>query len=224
VTEDELDELLQDCPTLFHMAEEGAWSGIAREGLLSTTALLDQFGVEGEARTLIEASHRPRSVEISRDKKWSARIRDQIPMSDNGLIRALPDHITPSDWYRTLNAKVFFWMTKDRLERLLSARAYRELNHEVLEVDSKSLLEAYRDKIWFCPINSGCTKPYPHPRDDSTFRRIDDYPYVDWKRKRSVGERVVELAVDYSVPDIVKFTKRVTLRKGDEELGIIWQP
>jgi hypothetical protein len=224
VTNIELDELLKDCPTLFHMAEEGAWESIAENGLLSTTALLDRFGIEGDERQAIEACHRPEPVDIMEGGRLAARVRDQIPMSDNGLIRALPDHLSPRDWYKILNAKVFFWLNQGRLNRLLNAKTYRTQFHDVLEVDAKSFVGSYRDKVWLCPINSGCTKPYPHPRDESAFQRIDAYPYATWRKKRSVGERVVELAVDYSIPDIRAFTNRVTRRKGTEELGVLWQP
>lgn len=224
MTEEELAELVHDCPTLFHMAEEGAWTSIQAQGLLSTTALMDYYGIEGEERIAIEKRHRPTSVDIERNEMVVARIRDQIPMSDGGLLRALPSHITPGDWYEILNSKVFFWLTSDRLQRLLTAKSYKNQVHDVLEVDTESLVNAYREKIWLCPINSGCTKPFPHPRDESTFQRIDHYPYSDWRKKRKSGERVVEVALDYSVPDIAQFTRRVTKRKGAAHLGIIWQP
>ena len=80
----------------------------------------------------------------------------------------------------------------------------------------------YRDKIWLCPLNSGCTKPFPHPRGRTTFQRIGLYPYSHWKAKRPRGERVVELAVDYAVLDIAKFVKRVIHMKGDQELAILF--
>ena len=223
MTEDELAELILDCPTLYHMAEEGAWGKISDIGLLSTSALLDLYKINGEERISIEKRHRPKSIDIREESLVVARIRDQIPMSDDGLRRALPNNLPPSAWYELLNAKTFFWLTEDRLSRLLNARTYRDQVHDVLEVDTRSLIAAYRDSIWLCPINSGCTKPYPHPRDQSTFQRIGTYPYASWKLKRRAGERVVELAVDHSVPDIVRFTTRVTRRKGAEIQDVLWQ-
>jgi len=144
-------------------------------------------------------------------------------MTDAGLLRALPEHLSPSDWYRTLNRKVFFWLTRERLLTLLSAGAYRNDPHDVLEVHTALLVAAYRQQIWFCPINSGCTKPMPHPRDETAFRRIPDYPYNEWRRKRRRGERVVELAVDYGVPDIVNFVCRVVRMQRDQEQQIIFK-
>jgi hypothetical protein len=118
-----------------------------------------------------------------------------------------------------LNKKVFFWLTRDRLRRLLNAGAYRNKTHDVVEVDARLLVEAYYHKIWFCPINSGCTKPIPRARDENSFKRIDDYPYSMWRAKRKVGERVIELAVDHGVPNIRDFVKRVVQMRGDEEIG-----
>jgi hypothetical protein len=178
----------------------------------------------GAEREAIEKRHRPASVDIKVGNSVVARVRDQIPMSDKGLLRALPENLTPADWYSLLNSKVFFWLTEDRLTRLLNAKTYRNQHHDVLEVDARSLVEAHQHGIWLCPINSGCTKPFPHPRDGSTFQRIANYPYAAWKKKRQAGERVVELAVDYAVPDITTHTTRVTRRQGMEELGVLWEP
>jgi len=54
VTDAELAELLQDCPTLYHMAERGSWPSIREHGLLSTSALLDLYGKQGAEREAIE--------------------------------------------------------------------------------------------------------------------------------------------------------------------------
>jgi hypothetical protein len=220
VTEEELEELIADCPTLYHMAERGSWASIKGRGLLSTSALLDLYSIQEPQRSAIEKQHRPNSVELREDGLPTATIRDQIPMSDTGLERCLPGHLTPSDWYELLNAKVFFWLTEDRLHRLTAAKAYRDREHDVLEVDTRSLIEAHRNAIWLCPINSGCTKPMPHPRE-ATFVRISDYPYEHWRRRRAKGERVVELAVDHSVPDIRVHVRRVVLKRGDIVIRIV---
>ena len=143
-------------------------------------------------------------------------------MDDKGLLRCLQDELSPESWYQLLNAKVFFWLSRERLSRLLNAGTYRSQEHDVLEIDASSLVAAYKDRIWFCPLNSGCTKPFPHARGLETFQRIVNYPYSRWKAKRRRGERVVELAVDYAVPDIAKFVRRVVRMKGDEELAILF--
>ncbi|MCA1506667.1 hypothetical protein I6F23_22575 [Bradyrhizobium sp. NBAIM02] len=205
------------------MAEQHSWPSLKRYGLLSTSALLDHFEICGDQRMVIEAQRRPKSVTLETVRIGRAVVRDQFPMDDKGLLRCLQDGLTPRDWYQLLNGKVFFWLTRDRLLRLLNAGNYRLEEHDVLEIDAARLVGAYRDKIWLSPMNSGCTKPIPHPRGKDTFMRISDYPYSDWSKKRKRGERVVELCVDYSVPDITKFVKRVVRMKGDEELETIFE-
>lgn len=222
MTENELRELLNDCPVLYHMAERGSWPSIQRHGLLSTSALLDLYGVKGEARSAIEATRRSTSVRITHKKHGEAVVRDQLPMDDRGLVRCLEDGLTPPDWYRMLNERVFFWLTKARLLRLLSAGTYSSQSHDVLEIDAAGIVGAYRDRITLCAINSGCTKPFPHPRGVDTFRSIDDYPYEDWRKKRRRGERVVELSVLSGVPDVSKFVRRVVVMRKDAEEAIIF--
>jgi hypothetical protein len=221
VTEDELGELLSDCPTLYHMAEHGTWLAIRERGLLSTTALLDLYGIEGLERMAIEEQRRPEGVPLTHSRLPHAVIRDQMPMDDTGLRRCLPAHMMPSDWYRLLNSKVFFWLTRERLLVLLNAGTYRRKAHDVIEVRSRQLVEAYRWQIWLCPMNSGSTKPFPHPRSEETFRRIHDYPYSERRRMKKRGERVVELAVDYAVPNVRDFVVRVVEMRGSEEIRII---
>jgi len=221
VTEQELEELIADSPILYHMAERGSWASIRERGLQSTSALLDLYSVNGVERRKIEQEHRPSSIEVTADGLPRAVIRDQIPMSDAGLRRCLPTDLEPSDWYRILNSKAFFWLSEERLHKLTGARAYRDYEHDVLEVNTRSLIEAHRETIWLCPINSGCTKPMPRERDESVFARIPDYPYSYWHSKRRRGERVVELAVDYAVPDIRKHIRRVVIKKGRDVLSVI---
>jgi hypothetical protein len=222
VTKAELQELLSDCPTLFHMAQNGSWPSIKKHGLLSTSALLDAAGLRGVARRRIESERRPENVTIQGKLESEVVIRDQKPMDDKGLLRCLQDGLTPAQWYRLLNHRVFFWLTRDRLHRLLSADAYRESEHDVLEVDTASLVSQYRRAITLCPMNSGCTKPMPHPRGRRTFSSIRNYPYSHWRSRRKRGERVVELAVTDGVPDIHKYVRRVLVMKGTSVLSTLW--
>ena len=222
MTEEELCELLTDCPTLYHMAEYGSWRSIKSNGLLSTSALLDSYGITGARRLEIEARRRPASITLSRPGRDPATVRDQLPMDNKGLERCLLDGFSPEAWYRLLNSKVFFWLSRERLIRLLNAGTYCTQEHDVLELDANALVNAYAQQLSLCPINSGCTKPFPHPRGSSTFLKIAEYPYSHWKTKRKRGERVVELAITYSVPDVANYVKRVVRMKGPDELTILW--
>lgn len=223
VNNTELEELLKDCPTLFHMAERGSWLSIRKHGLLSTSALLDAVGLKGADRRRIESERRPENVTLKDKALGEIVIRDQKPMDDAGLVRCLQDGISPAEWYRLLNARVFFWLTEDRLHRLLSAGAYRDSEHDVLELDAAALVAAHRAAITLSPMNSGCTKPIPHPRGRQTFTSMADYPYAHWRSRRKRGERVVELAVTGGVPDIRKYVRRVLAMKGKTRISTVWE-
>lgn len=210
-------------PELFHMAEAGSWPGIARNGLLSTSALLDLYEVQGSKRKAIETRHRPESELIKHRIHGNAVIRDQKPMDDKGLIRALGDGLTPSEWYQLLNGMVFFWVRRERLERLLSARAYRTKRQAVLTVSTAELLARHGERVLLSPMNSGCTKPYPHPRGRDTFLPLNQYRFEHWDRKRQGGDAVVELTVRYSVPDIKDLVLRVEEVGGGLPNVLLWE-
>ncbi len=223
MTDEELAQLVGDSPVLYHMAERGSWDSIRRHGLLSTSALLDLFAVTGEGRARIESRRRPEPVTLASPGIGSAVIRDQKPMDDRGLERCLQDGLTPRHWYEILNARVFFWLSQTRLLRLLKARAYRDSEHDVLEIDTASLVAAYRDRITLAPINTGATKPMPAPRGKATIVGIPQYDYAR-RRLSHPREPVVELAVSSGVPNVMAFTRRVVAMRGETEIAELWRP
>ncbi len=213
-------ELCARFPCLYHMTQLGSWPSIQKYGLLSTTALLDLFESRGDERIEIESCHRPECIPIVHPKHGRAMIRDQKPMSDRSVRRALVGDLKPEDWYRELNSRVFFWLTEERLNTLMNARAYRHQRHNVLVVDTARLVERHEHRIMLSAMNSGCTIPFPHKRDLKTFRRIADYPYESRKRNR---DPIVELAVDYSVPDICDFVTEVREAGAGQRTKVIWR-
>jgi hypothetical protein len=222
VTNEELELMIRYHPLLFHMAECESWVSIRQYGLLSTTALLDLYGYVGAERQAIEGRRRPESITIRHRSYGTAVVRDQKPMTDSNLSRALRDGLTPEDWYRLLNARVFFWLTEDRLHRLLNAGTYSRKTHDVLMVETRPLVENYRHQITLSPMNSGNTRPYPHKRGRNTFLSIADYPYREERRKRP-REPVVELAVEGGVPDIAEYVTEVAEMQGNTRLRTIWK-
>ncbi|MEW8052030.1 MAG: hypothetical protein AB2748_02375 [Candidatus Thiodiazotropha endolucinida] len=219
----EIDELIDNYPIFYHMAEGGSWSSIREHGLLSTSAILDLYEYNGEERQQIESFHRSDSIAIQHGKYGSAVIRDQKPMSDSTLEKCLQDDLTPNDWYEILNQMTFFWTSENRLNRLLNARPYKNRPHDVLIVRSKELIKMYKDKIFLSPMNSGCTRPFPHPRGRNTFSKIDEYPFTIRKRKAvGVWDAVVEVAIQGGVPDIAKYVLRVESRQGNDIIEEVW--
>jgi len=214
-------ELITRYPRLYHMAEADTWDSIRKNGLLSTSALLDLYEVKGTQRYAIESEHRPKSIPISHPIYGTAVIRDQKPMSDSGLLRCLRD-VTPKEWYETLNRRVFFWLTMERLLTLLNAKPYRNQEHCVLTIDTALMVERHVDEITLAPLNTGCTKPYPHPRGSDTFLPLWDYPYES-RRKKGNYLAIVELTVDYKVTDIEDLTVKVERMTGGMVLETLFE-
>jgi uncharacterized protein DUF7002 len=200
------DELAAFYPYLYHMAEPGTWESICRHGLLSTSSLLTLFEFDGEARRPYEERKREESVEINHPCHGRAVLRDQKPIIESKLKFALQD-CTLTDWYKLLNSRVFFWLSIDRLNTLLSARQYRGKPHTILTLETLPLALDYEASITLSPMNSGNTLPVAHPRGLATFRRMKDYPFAE-RLKYGPYYTVVELAVEGGVPDVCKYVVR----------------
>ncbi len=110
--------------------------------------------------------------------------------------------VTPAQWYAILNDKVFFWVSLKRLQRLLDAKAYRSQSQTIITLRTASLVAAHRDRILLSPINSGSTIMRPQPRGRRTFLPVSDYPFDDWRRRRTAADAVVELVVSGGVEDV----------------------
>jgi hypothetical protein len=206
--------LIRRYPFIYHMAERDTWQKIKAIGLLSTSAVLDHYPVNGSRRVELECEHRPEKVRVGTSEDGMV-LRDQQPMAPARLKMALPDGVTPETWYRFLNGMVFMWAEEARLLGLLNARLYRNLEHDVLTIDSKSLITAYEPSVWLCHMNSGNTFPMPAKRDIGVFQRIRDYPV---RKNGNPVKEVVEIVVDHSVPDIGKHVFRVRRMRGAETI------
>ena len=216
------EELAQRYPRLYHMAEAGTWESIRKHGLLSTSGLLDLFEIDGKERVRIESARRPESITISHPKHGTAIIRDQKPLRDSALNSCLTD-MTPRQWYEALNRRVFFWLTRQRLLTLLTARAYRGKAHCVLTVDTAQLVARHYDKISLSPINSGSTIYTPQPRGSNTFLAPSVYPFRSRHKSRGVKNAIAELAVDYAISDIAELVVRVDHMSGGKVLKKLYE-
>jgi hypothetical protein len=187
------------------MAAPGSWPSIRRHGLLSTSKLLDLHGLDDQERRRLEAELRPECVPIG-SSRGHAVIRDQKPMNMNALRRCLRGGLEPADWFRILNERSFFWLTKARLLTLLEGRAYRNTPQVVLTVDTASLVTAHSERIQLSHINSGATLYDPQPRGPDLFKSIENYPYELRRRKRGRADAIAELVVVGGVCDVKDHT------------------
>lgn len=212
------DALVKNSPLIYHMSAPGSWPSIRKHGLLSTTALLDLFEYEGEARYKIECCQRPDWITLNHLVHENVSIRDQWPLSDSGLRKALPRGMRPACWYKILNNMVFFFPCKERLKRMLMV--YKKYRNTVLVVNTKSLLKTNEQKIYWSPINSGFTKNQNVAyRDRDTFVRLGEESKSVRGRKRT---NVVEIALEYAVHDLANHVVRVVEIGAGRKSETIW--
>lgn len=216
------EQLVSLHPELYHMTDLRNWCGIRSDGLLSTSALLDAYGVEGATRHAIESCCRGNETHIvtKRNRQSAvngaatgardgggAFISDQHIIQVPALRRALVD-ITMEQWLRLLNARVYFWAHRDRLARML--KFYSDKPHLLLTLDTKKLVEACGDRIELSHINSGfCNGAFrPIPRGRFTFVPLRDYQY-------STRNKIAEVTVPGGIKDVLPMTVSVVaLRPG----------
>lgn len=200
-------ELSEYYPRLYHMAEGGSWESIQRHGLLSTEALVDLFEIPSADRDAILTHQRTKCITIRHPQYGEAVIRDQKPLNRAKLESCLQD-CSFEEWLQMLNSRVFFWLTKERLQTLMCAREYCGRPHVVLVLDTRRVAEDHADKLTLAPMNTGSTQPFAHPRGLSTFRRMADYPF-EKRLPRGPYYRAVELAVPAGVGNITDYVTEV---------------
>ena len=197
-----VEEFCAAYPRLYHMAEAAAWPSIQRHGLLSTSALLDLYEVAEPERSRIERQRRADFIPLAHARHGPLLIRDQRPMTDASLTRALVG-MTPPEWYALLNARVFFWIGEERLQKLLGT--YRHRDNLVLVLDTAMVMARHAAQTTLSPINSGFSRRFPQPRGRDTFRPIAEYPFDYWAKKRGgIAKAVAECAVGGGVTHVME--------------------
>jgi hypothetical protein len=204
---------------VYHLAEADNWPSIQVHGLLSAQALLQLAGNTEADR------HRVMRHRVSRTVLSNGTVvRDQGPMPPAALQRCLRG-MTPAEWYALLNAKVFFWVDADRLNRHL--RACRHHPQVVMVLDATRLLGRYAPRTAVSPFNTGNARRRPAPRGRETFVPYATWLESGWEREasglgtsaRSRSHPPAELTVDRSVPDAMDFVVDVRFPVAGESVA-----
>lgn len=182
-------------PVLYHIARGGSWPSIEQHGLLSSKMLLRSYGKSDGEIAMLTRARRPHWVAVDCPGRPQAMLRDQKPLTDGGLRRALRGTVEPWQWYELINSMVFFWPTKARLKTMISAAAYKGVTHDVLVVNTRALVELEEPKIRLSRMNSGCTRPFPHPRGLNLFKPFQEYPFEARRKTQGRQRAVAEVCV-----------------------------
>lgn len=128
-------------------------------------------------------------------------------MPPKALARCLTDGVTPDEWYRLLNSKVFFWIDPDRLIR--QRNACWPVEQVVLVIDAQKMLSAYSQQASVTPFNTGNAMRAAAQRNLSTFVPYDAWVESGWAHEQITGNKVrpsshkpVELTLSGAVPDV----------------------
>lgn len=200
-----VEELAHRHPCLYHLTLPSAWEGIERYGLLSTSALLDLFGVVGAQRGAIESQRRVQRMVITHPIHGQATITDNLPLSEKALANCLDDGLSATDWLKMLNQRVFLWPSEKRFSGLLNARANRFNEMMIIAFDTHALLSAHFNFVDLSPINSGSTIHRPARRGLGTFTRAHEISYKDWQRRRGRVDQIKEVTIFGSIPNAREF-------------------
>jgi len=189
----------------FHIADAENWPSIQRHGLFSTSRLIARDRLQGDAASPF-AGHRATGMRLPS----GALIRDQSPMPPGALRRCLDAGLTPQDWYDLVNAKVYFWLNQDRLDRHLAACGARA--QVLVAVDLPALLERHGHAAFLTPFNVGNARRRPATRGGRSFVPLAAWLADRWlseaesgRPARSRSHPPAEIAIEDSVPDLADF-------------------
>jgi hypothetical protein len=191
---------------IYHLAEASNWPLIQLDGLLCANRLVSAAGIVAANRDRLKREQRLIHTVLPN----RVRIRDQRPMPPAALENCLCG-MDPADWYEMVNARVFFWLDPDRLNRQKAACEPRP--QVVIAVSTADLVAIHQEHVALTPINTGNARRKPARRGAATFVPLAQWVRSGWEseaealgtpvRKRS--HQPVELTVLNAVPDIMRF-------------------
>ncbi|VTU12862.1 hypothetical protein SRS16CHR_00101 [Variovorax sp. SRS16] len=192
---------------VYHLLDAENLASVRKLGLLSTRRLVE---ASGDANPQTLRRHRAKGERLAS----GAKIRDQRPMPPLALARALGSGLVPEDWYALLNAKVFFWLDVERLNRQRAACGSSP--QVALVMDARRMLDDYKASAFVSPINTGNAMRAPARRNLTTFVPYERWRVDAWQHEVIEGQparprthRPVELTIDEAIPNAMSYVLEV---------------
>ena len=177
-------------PRLYHLTFASNLPGIRANGLLSTEALAGRFTPEDKVAALNRRRRCIQQIE-------GVTLRDQHAAVEAKMKSCLVG-VTIPEWFTLLNGKIFFFVSKQKVDVL--ANAYASYSNVLLEIDTAELLATHTEHASLCRINSGSFLYNPRPRGRASFIPLAAYTY---KNKRDTP---AELTMDRPIPEILQMS------------------
>ena len=185
------DEFSRLFPRLYHLTFASNLESLRTHGLHSSASLADLYQFSPEERDACLTQRRRCLQDLH-----GVTLRDQLTAPESKMKTCLVGVSIP-DWLALLNSKIFFSVTRDRVDRLLAH--YAAYPNLLLTVDTAALLCRYSAHTSLCRFNSGSFLFVPTPRGRDSFIPFSSFHYV---KKRNTP---AELTVDTPIPDIFDF-------------------
>jgi len=190
------DDFIDRHPVLYHRTPAVNAPGIALHGLLSVAALLKLYRVGAKRSASIERDRAKVGIVVPPPRthpEWPPiLIGDQHQIHPPQMAAALVG-TTPEEWRAELNARVFFWPTRQRLA--VHQKAYAAMPSVLYEIDAAKLLARHGDRVRVARINTGYFRRRPAMRGRDTYRQLEDF-------KHDAKTRIAEVSVLGGVSDL----------------------
>ena len=191
-------------PKLYHLTFASNVESIRTHGLLSSAALADAYKFTDEDRANTLGQRR-----LCIQTLHGVSLRDQHTAPESKMKSCLVK-IAPAEWLTLLNSKIFFFLSRDKAQRLLDT--YASYDNALLEVDTAALLHAHAPHASLCRINSGSFIYRPVPRGRDSFIPLAGYTY------RAKRDTPAELTLDVPVPAILDYARVIIAGSSRQDL------
>ena len=184
------EQFLTRCPSLWHVAPSGAWATIKERGLMTAAQLIDAADLDEEQRSELHEMPRRHAVPL-RVNDADVVLRDQGPLFKADLASLLEPEMTPADWVRLLNRRVYLFTTKAAMQKVLDKYVASDGAQEVISFSPRRLLDAVQFRIELAAQNSGAIA-----RRSDPYKGRDAFLSISRSRDRRPAEVTIVDGLD----------------------------
>lgn len=163
----DLRQLATKFPKLWHVTFAGGWAGIHRNRLLRAV----------DVDPTHAASIRPEPQVVQWDHGGAIVLRDQVRSRTDPP--ASLDGVSPSQWWRLINGRVYFFPREADAERLVTAYLSKRRPQEVIKFRTTPALEDVATSVEVATVNAGVFPRHSGPsRGQATFVPLGQFPHT----------------------------------------------